>query len=229
MNNSTPQNKLHPLMTVAAVSVILASGVGIATMTGLLPHQQTPISSQPPIAITAPPSAPALVPAATSTIATVVKVPEPVKPVVKKMAAQIHHKAVTHKTIAHTENQAVSEDHYNAPPPVCMDCGTVLAVQPMISESKPSGIGAVGGAILGGVIGHQFGGGDGKKAMTAAGVVGGAMAGNQIEKSQHKITSYNVTVQMEDGSTRSFSYDTAPNFSSGEHVKVSGNRLISAN
>ena len=36
MDNNTP--RLHPLMTAAAVSVIVLSGVGVAALTGILPH-----------------------------------------------------------------------------------------------------------------------------------------------------------------------------------------------
>lgn len=50
-------------------------------------------------------------------------------------------------------------------------------------------VGAIGGAVAGGVIGHQFGGGRGKDAMTAAGAVGGAMAGKHMaEKSGEQQT-----------------------------------------
>ncbi len=227
MNNTTPPNKLHPLLAAAAGSVIIASAVGIAAMTGLLTHDEKPVPT--PVAVS---SIPAPTVAAQPVVApVVVAAPTPEKVEVKKevvVTHRVHHKAAVHKTVAQAEtSSSASQEHYVAPKAVCMDCGTVLAVQPVVTESKPSGMGAVGGAILGGVLGHQFGGGDGKKAMTAAGVIGGAMAGNQIEKSQHKITSYDVTVQMEDGSTRNFSYDTAPSVSSGEHVRVSGNQLIS--
>jgi outer membrane lipoprotein SlyB len=229
MNNTTPPNKLHPLLAAAAGSVILASGVGIAAMTGAFNHDEKPAPA--PVVATAAPLAPApvaTIPAPAPPV--VATTPKPAKVVVKKevVTHHVHHKAAAPKTVAYSESNQASEEHYVAPKPMCMDCGTVVAVQPVVTEAKPSGIGAVGGAILGGVLGHQMGGGDGKKAMTAVGVIGGAMAGNQIEKSRQKITSYDVTVQMEDGSTRNFSYDTAPSFSNGEHVKVSGGRLMSA-
>ena len=43
------------------------------------------------------------------------------------------------------------------------------------------GVGAVLGAVAGGVIGHQFGGGSGRNVGTVLGVVGGGLAGNAIE------------------------------------------------
>jgi uncharacterized protein YcfJ len=36
------------------------------------------------------------------------------------------------------------------------------------------------GAVVGGLLGNQVGGGNGKKLATIAGVIGGGMLGNQI-------------------------------------------------
>ena len=38
--------------------------------------------------------------------------------------------------------------------------------------------GSIGGALIGGAIGNQFGGGSGKDILTAAGASAGALAGN---------------------------------------------------
>jgi uncharacterized protein YcfJ len=47
--------------------------------------------------------------------------------------------------------------------------------------------GTVTGAVVGGLIGHQFGGGSGRTAMTIGGAAAGAYAGNQIQKHhQHR-------------------------------------------
>lgn len=40
-------------------------------------------------------------------------------------------------------------------------------------------VGTLGGAVVGGVIGHQFGSGRGQDAATAAGAVGGGMLGHK--------------------------------------------------
>lgn len=45
------------------------------------------------------------------------------------------------------------------------------------------GIGTLGGAALGGLLGSQFGSGTGKLATTAAGVLIGALAGSEVGKS----------------------------------------------
>lgn len=48
-------------------------------------------------------------------------------------------------------------------------------------EQPKSGAGALMGAIAGGAVGNQIGGGSGRAVATMAGVIGGAMLGNNIE------------------------------------------------
>ena len=60
------------------------------------------------------------------------------------------------------------------PQQVCND--QQVAVAP-----RPSGAGAVVGAIAGGLLGNAIGGGGGRAAATGAGLIGGAMLGNQVE------------------------------------------------
>ena len=111
--------------------------------------------------------------------------------------------------------------------PVCAHCGTVESVTPIAQEGKPSGMGAVAGAVLGGLLGNQFGGGDGKTLATIGGVLGGAYAGNTVEKRMNQQTQYRVTVRMDDGSTRSVESGN-PSFGVGARVSVQGNVLSPA-
>lgn len=48
-------------------------------------------------------------------------------------------------------------------------------------QGNKSGAGAVMGAIAGGAVGNQIGGGSGKAAATALGIFGGAILGDKIE------------------------------------------------
>ncbi|MFM2253601.1 MAG: hypothetical protein RJB68_1938, partial [Pseudomonadota bacterium] len=86
--------------------------------------------------------------------------------------------------------------------------------------------GAVAGAVLGGLVGNQFGGGDGKALATIAGVLGGGWAGNTVEKRLKKDTVYQVDVRMEDGSLRTVEQSTAPTI--GQAVTLDGNRISPA-
>lgn len=56
-------------------------------------------------------------------------------------------------------------------------CGNEM----VYNNDNTSGAGAVIGAIAGGILGNQVGGGTGRAAATAVGVIGGAVVGNQIE------------------------------------------------
>ncbi len=47
-------------------------------------------------------------------------------------------------------------------------------------------LGTALGAVAGGLIGNQVGGGSGKKLATVAGAVGGGYAGNQIQKKNQR-------------------------------------------
>jgi len=62
----------------------------------------------------------------------------------------------------------------SVPRQVCSDSQEVV-------QQRPSGAGAVIGAIAGGVLGHTVGGGFGQAAATGLGVVAGAAVGNQVE------------------------------------------------
>lgn len=222
--NSQQIPPLHPLLKVAAGSVIVASAVVVASLTGLLPK-----SSEPPLAQVAAttPAAPAATatkpvtgPVFESLPAPATKAAEPKPaPVVKKPQPRI---------VSHEETRTPPAT-YQAPPPapvICYSCGTVQSVNVVTEAGKASGAGAVTGAVLGGVAGHQMGGGKGKDAMTVIGVIGGALAGNATEKAIKKTQFYEVTVRMEDGNVQTYTYQTVPPFSSGDAVRVDGGQLM---
>jgi outer membrane lipoprotein SlyB len=106
---------------------------------------------------------------------------------------------------------------------VCATCGTVESVQAVKEKGQGTGLGAVGGAVVGGLLGNQVGGGNGKKVMTVVGAVGGGLAGHEAEKHVRATTAYDVQVRMEDGSVRSFR--RAEPMSVGTRVTVEGNSL----
>ena len=88
------------------------------------------------------------------------------------------------------------------------------------TKGTGSGLGAVGGAVVGGVLGNQVGGGRGKDAATVIGAVGGVVAGNEIEKRMKTTKSYDVTVRMEDGSSRVLHETNPPAWRAGDRVKI---------
>jgi outer membrane lipoprotein SlyB len=115
------------------------------------------------------------------------------------------------------------------PAPVrCAECGVVESTRAIAVKGEGSGLGAVGGAVVGGLLGNQVGSGRGNTAATAIGAVGGAMAGNEVEKRVKTNTAYEVTVRLDDGSSRVITSSTAPQWRNGDRVKIVGG-VIQAN
>ena len=49
---------------------------------------------------------------------------------------------------------------------ICAECGVVQSVHETKVKGEASGVGVVGGAVVGGVLGNQVGHGDGRKVAT---------------------------------------------------------------
>lgn len=225
---------LHPLLKVAAGSVIVASAVVVANLTGLLPGASAPEPA--PVVATAPampateaplPALESLPPPAAGTVA-VAPVPAPVPRVVaiEPAPAPVVVRKPKPRTVVYNEPESEAVPAPVREPEVCYSCGTVQAVNVVTEAGQASGVGAVSGAVLGGVAGHQMGKGRGKDAMTVVGVIGGALAGNAAEKAIKKTQRYDVTVRMEDGNVQTFSFSSVPPFSSGDAVRVEGGQLV---
>jgi outer membrane lipoprotein SlyB len=106
------------------------------------------------------------------------------------------------------------------PAHVCNSCGRIESVHTVQSQASPSGVGVVGGAVVGGLLGNQVGSGNGRTLATIAGAVGGGYAGNEVEKRTHTTTTYQVRVRMENGQMRNFPYNNPPNWRQGDRVRV---------
>lgn len=109
----------------------------------------------------------------------------------------------------------------------CTDCGRVQSIRQVEEKGKTSGLGAVVGGVAGGVIGHQIGGGTGKTVATIAGAGGGAYVGNKVEQNRNTKSKWQVTLKMDTGNTRTFTYSNPPTVHEGERVKLvdGGKRL----
>lgn len=68
---------------------------------------------------------------------------------------------------------------------------SVTHQRPAQDEHRIAGTGI--GAVVGGVVGNQFGGGTGKKIMTAAGAIGGGLAGNEVQGRMQQGDTYTTT------------------------------------
>ena len=100
---------------------------------------------------------------------------------------------------------------------LCDDCAVVDSTRTEKRKGKASGVGAIGGAVAGGVVGN-------KTTDSTIGTVGGAavggLLGNEIEKrvKRHKV--WITTVTMKDGSHRNFEAANDPQWAAGTVVEV---------
>lgn len=105
-------------------------------------------------------------------------------------------------------------------------CGTVQEVKQETRKGKGGAVGVIGGAVIGGLLGNQVGGGTGKTLATVGGAAAGGYVGNEVQK---KVTSKKVwvtTVKMKDGSLRKFEQEPQPVWTAGNVVRVESNNTL---
>lgn len=112
------------------------------------------------------------------------------------------------------------------PRPVCAECAKVTAITMAEKKGEGSPLGLIGGAVLGGVLGHQVGGGTGKTLATVAGAAGGAYAGKKVEEKAKTHNVWTVSVRYGDGRTGSFEFTQDPAMRVGDAVKNSGSTIV---
>lgn len=113
-------------------------------------------------------------------------------------------------------------------PKWCSNCGNVESVRAIKQRAQGSGLGAAGGAVVGGLLGNQIGGGHGRQLATVAGAIGGAVVGNQVEGNMKATTSYEIRVRLDDGTLRTFHQSSEPQWRSGDRVRIVKGRLRAA-
>ncbi len=246
----------HPLILVAACSLTLASLAATAHLVGLAGNKaETPASTMAASALPAPPI-PTSLPAGPSpanpgkteapttlTIppgATVTVAAEGSKPP-RRVSATQHREspALTPKVAGHgsqsSRTSALADPgmlpENLATPAVrnlCRDCGSIEAVREIAPAGEGSGLGAIAGGVIGGLLGHQVGHGKGKDLATIAAAVGGAYAGNQVEKTVRGEKQVEVTVRFDDGTVHTYLQSATANWYRGERVRLANGSLIPA-
>lgn len=167
-------NRIHPLVAGAAVSVIVASLVGVAAMAGWLPNSHSAPSPAMPADVAANMMAPASASTQMAPVAAPIAAPAPVVAQVAPEPAPVVHKRVVHRT--QVAQAPVYNDYNGYREPVRQQ-------QPMQAQApaQPNYVGIGAGAVIGGLLGNQVGGGRGKALATVAGVIGGGMLGNAVQ------------------------------------------------
>lgn len=220
----------HPLLLVAAASVTVLSLAGVGALAGWLPGPGTHSVEPAKVAAAAP---------APISIQQTVSVPQekarPAAAATERRATNtVRRAAPVQVAEAPVPTYQVSsrEPAYRVATPapvICAECGVVETVREVAVEPKGSGGGAVAGGVVGGIIGNQIGKGATRDIATILGAVGGAYAGNHIEKTVKEAKRYDVIVRFEDGSTRTFSSDTPPAWQSGDRVRLQSGGLVAGN
>lgn len=232
----------HPMIIVAATAATIASLAATAHYAGLLPKAAAePVT--PAALVAAPTQATAPVQA---TVPETKPAPHPRPAVAPKPRPRTEDTAPAAMTTGPSRNAGdwrhVSErsttpypaandvgiDVIPARPaaPVCNDCGVVESVREVSTPADGSGLGAIAGGVVGGLLGKQVGKGNGSNVAAIVGALGGAYAGNQAERQYRAEKRYEITVRLDDGTTRTYTQETAPRWRSGERIRLSNGNLL---
>ncbi len=197
--NTQVSKPLHPLAWIAGIAVILFSVAGIAAIMGWIPTSTGTPGNNAALEKPAP------------------NTTEPVVP--KTHTAPVH--VASNAPAAPKAHRDPVQVASNAPARQrCAECGVIESVREIQHHGEGTGLGAVGGAVVGGLLGNQVGAGRGNTAATVIGAVGGVVAGNEIEKRVKSTKGYEITVRFDDGSSRVISAASMPAWRTGDHVKV---------
>jgi outer membrane lipoprotein SlyB len=203
-----------------AVALVALTAVATTLAVRSPPANDGAGSSSTPLTAMSPPAAKGNAAAAAAAPA---EVPEKTMPPSATNAAPAPRSAATPAPV-HVQRGAVkAADASVHATKVCTTCGKVESVSAVQQKGEGTGLGVVGGAVVGGLVGSQIGGGNGKNVATVLGAVGGGVAGNEVEKRARATTVYQVRVRMDDGTLRTVTQDTAP--AVGQMVTLEGSTL----
>jgi uncharacterized protein YcfJ len=214
----TTTTRLHPLLTIAAISLTLLSAVGIASLTGMIPAskgQENALELPKEVIKPIEPaiSHPVTKPAAPKPVARRAA-PKPVEPAVYREFAEA----------APVFAQTPPAVEVPKPQPLPGQLAIVESVREVKEPGDAKGLGAVAGGVVGGVLGNKLG--KGKGLVTILGAAGGAFAGHQIEKQARADKRWEIAVRLDDGSQRTLSSDVQPAWHAGERVRLLDDKLL---
>jgi outer membrane lipoprotein SlyB len=211
------KTRLHPLMTVAAVSLTVFSAVGIAALTGVLPHSRG--SSEPVIA-----------PEVQKPIEHAVAMPVPAAPATQPKAKPrpVARHAAPRPPAPVQVAAAETPPAVDVVKPASLPGvgGVIESVQEIEQKGENPIAGPIIGGIAGAVLGHQFGEGRGKMVGTAVGAGAGILGGKVIEQKVRATKHWETTVRLDDGSTQTIKSESQPAFHAGERVRLVEGRIL---
>ena len=194
----------NPLLTVAAISVIVLSAVGVAALTGMIPASRSQNALELPKEVAQP-----IEPAITHAPAR--------KPVVRRTAPL---PVESPQLVEAPQPQVVQPAKPVLP---VGDVGVVESVREVKEPGEAKGVGAIAGGVVGGVLGNKLG--KGKALGTLLGAAGGAFAGHQAEKHVRADKHWEIAVRLDDGSQRALTSDAEPAWHAGDRVRIVDGKL----
>lgn len=253
MNNiPTPRARAqhHPLLLAAALAALLFCLIGTAAIMGWIPssiggntNRQLTEADRAALASSMPQAGQVSAPVAPAAAMAQLGTQGPAYPAAPAAPAPAYQAQQLAQGYAPAPSQAYAPEPEPAPrtivkskpvqvaaaePKWCGNCGNIESVRAIKQRAQGSGVGAAGGAILGGLLGNQIGGGHGRQLATVAGAVGGAVVGNQVEGNMKATTSYEIRVRLDDGTLRTFHQSSQPQWRSGDRVRIVKGHLRSA-
>lgn len=148
-------------------------------------------------------------------------------------------------TLALAMAGCATTDLYGQPAPVTYPSGTysnapvatveygrvtnvsLISGQPVASSTQGRNLaGTAIGAIVGGLLGNQIGGGSGRSAATVLGAIGGGIAGNRIAQNTAPGTVastnpvYRIEVQTDQGYVRTYDVAATGDLRPGDRVRI---------
>ena len=120
------------------------------------------------------------------------------------------------------------DDDQNDSGRYCHLCGTVRDIDQVELRQSNSGGGAILGLIIGGLVGNQFGHGNGRAATTVVGAMAGSAIGNAAEEDNARRASgyaWRFRVQLDDGRWATVTQNDNGDFRPGDRVYVRGDHI----
>ena len=101
--------------------------------------------------------------------------------------------------------------------------GTVESVRNVIIVNPESGVGAMGGAAMGGIAASSIGSGTGQGVASVAGALAGGLIGQRVEASASQRPGFEITVKLDSGELRAITQAADELFRPGERVRLVSN------
>lgn len=97
--------------------------------------------------------------------------------------------------------------------------GTVEAIIQDTVQNSSDTAGAIGGAVIGGLLGNQVRGGRGQTAASVVGAAGGAFVGNRAAQKNTSVV-WRIGVRYDDGTLANIQQTASPALRIGDSVRV---------